>query len=80
MFETFPRIRILEFGLPGLALVLLYLAFHLLKSRRCDQSERAAPEPVATSPLYRLPTARSSPPTASSSLTGGRNEPDRRRE
>lgn len=53
MFETFPWIRILEFGLPGLAVVLLYLAFHLLKSQRPDGAELASLETDAQLDAWR---------------------------
>jgi hypothetical protein len=53
VFETFPWIRILEFGLPGLAVVLLYLAFHLLKSQRPDSAELASLETDAQIDAWR---------------------------
>ncbi len=47
MFEAFPLVRILEFGLPGLAVVLMYLAFNLLKDHSQRSAELAALESEA---------------------------------
>ncbi|MGK7296105.1 MAG: hypothetical protein ACNS61_09830 [Candidatus Wenzhouxiangella sp. M2_3B_020] len=47
MFEAFPLVRILEFGLPGLAVILMYLAFNLLKDNSRKSAELASLESEA---------------------------------